>query len=786
MSPTPRDRAGSGGPSAPDSVDLFGTPHRDNRPLLDWRNAVRIVRRRAWPAATIAVVVFVGAVVHAFTQVPVYEAKARILIEADRGNPAGLKDPLEESRSSVSDFQTQLMILQSRSLVRATMQSLGVWDRPVATAGATAAPRIEPGSFRAFVQAVKEAGRGITSWLWEPAAVASAPAAQTGALTTNLDESRDETNKINGFLSGVRVAPVSDTRLVDVYYTSTAAPTAALYVNGLVTNFIRQNAEARMTASKDVIDWLNERLVEQRKALETSEAAVQAYRDTHNIGAIGEQAALSVQKLTELTAAVTKAKTDRIEKEAMVKQLESVRGDPAALEAFPAVLANPVVQQMRSQLIGLQQQEARTAEKLGDKNPTLIKIREDVKAADTRLRAEVDKVLTSVKSEFAAARATEASLDQTLEAQKRETLSRNGNDLEFVLLQRDAESNRQIWQNLQQRVNEFAVTRERRTSNVRIVDAAEIPQMPLGENVRKNLRYGALGAFFLGLCVAFCLEYFDSRVKTPDQIKIELGLPFLGLVPLTSLGTLKEKGSRGSAAPPLIMTGTASDERLPPGFGEAFRKLRTNVRLSIPEEGMHILLVTSAGMGEGKTVIASNLATTLALANHRVLLIDADLRRPRLHKVFNIKQEPGLSNLIVGQTPAKDVVRRAQVPNLHVLTSGSLPPNPSELLESKRFKDFTTQLDQYFDWVIIDSPPLLPVTDAMILSQLVSGVIMVLSADGTPLQAARSSIDQLDTSRARILGAVLNRVDLERRAYYYADHYREEDEQYYTRTSARA
>jgi capsular exopolysaccharide synthesis family protein len=786
MSPTPRAQAGSGGDSPSGSADLFGAPQRDTRPLLDWRNAVRIVRRRAWPAATVAVVVFVGAVVHAFTQVPVYEAKARILIEADRGNPAGLKDPLEESRSSVTDYQTQLMILQSRSLARTTMQSLGVWNRPVATA-APVKPRIEPGSFRAFVEAAKDAARGITSWLWEPSArVASvAPPSQPGETATSTDENRDETNRINGFLSGVRVAPVSDTRLVDVYYTSTDAPTAALYVNGVVTTFIRQNAEARMTASTDVIDWLNERLVEQRKALEASEAALTEYRQSHNIVSIGEQASLSVQKLTELTAAVTKAKTDRIEKEAMVKQLESVKGDPAALEAFPAVLANPVVQQMRSQLIALQQQEAQTAEKLGDRNQKLINIREDVKTADARLRAEIAKVLSSVRRDFAAARATETSLDQTLEAQKRETLSRNGNDVEFVLLQRDAESNRQIWQSLQQRINEFAVTRERRTSNVRIVDAAEVPQTALGENVRKDLRYGALGAFFLGLCVAFCLEYFDSRVKTPDQIKVELGLPFLGLVPLTSPAATKGKAPRGTPSPPLIMTGTAADGRLPPGFGEAFRKLRTNVRLSIPEEGMHTLLITSAGMGEGKTVIASNLATTLALANHRVLLIDADLRRPRLHKVFGVKQDPGLSNLIVGQAPAKDVVRKTTVPNLHVLTSGTLPPNPSELLESKRFKDFVGQLDQYFDWVLIDSPPLLPVTDAMILSQLVTGVIMVLSADSTPLQAARSAIDQLDTSRARILGAVLNRVDLERRAYYYADHYREEDEQYYTR-SARA
>jgi len=770
MSPHIHGRPMSGGDAQQTPMDLFGAPQRESRPFVDWRNAVRIVRRRVWPAATVAVIVFVAAVVHAFTQVPVYEAKARILIEADRGNPAGLKDPLEEDRSTVTDYQTQLMILQSRSLARQTMQALGVWNRPIAMKAEMPAER---GSFAAFVSAAGDGARSVMSWLWEPSA-SSQP-----KTYREPDENGDETTKINDFLAGLRVAPVADTRLVDVYYTSPDAPVSAMYVNAIVTHFIQQNAEAKMTASKEVIEWLNARLVEQRKTLEASEAALHRYRSSHNIVSIGEQASLSVQKLTEMTAAVTKAKTDRIEKEAMFKQLESVKGDRAALESFPAVLANPFVQEARSELLALQRQQQQVAEKFGERHPNRIKINEQVQGADRRLQAEIAKVLTSVRNEFAGARAAEEALDQTLEVQKRDTLSRSGNDVEFVLLQRDAESNRQIWQSLQQRVNEFAVTRERRNSNVSIVDAAEVPKLALAENVRKNLRYGALGAFFLGLCVAFCLEYFDSHVKTPEQIKTELGLPFLGLVPLVN--------AREVVGSPLVQADTASERAgIPPGFGEAFRKLRTNVRLSIPDERTQPLLITSAGMGEGKTVVASNLATTLALSNQRVLIIDADLRRPRLHRVFDLPQEPGLSNLLVGEVVASQVIQKTNIPGLLALTSGTVPPNPSELLESKRFKDFLAQLGQHFDWVLIDSPPVLPVTDAMVLSQIVAGVVLVVSADATPLQAARTAVDQLDVARARILGAVLNRVDLEKRAYYYAQHYREEDERYYTRAATPA
>jgi len=770
MSPQAHGRPTPGGDSQAAPLDLFGAPQRETRPFIDWKNAVRIVRRRVWPAATVAVIVFVAAVVHAFTQVPVYEAKARILIEADRGNPAGLKDPLEEDRSSVTDYQTQLMILQSRSLARQTMQALGVWNRPIAMKLETEPER---GSFPAFLKAANDGAKNVMSWLWEPAAPVPSTVPRRDA-----DEQGDDTSKIDEFLAGLRVAPVPDTRLVDVYYTSPEAPVASMYVNAIVTHFIQQNAEAKMTASKEVIDWLNERLIEQRKTLEASEGALQRYRSKHNIVTIGEQASLSAQKLTEMSAAVTKAKTDRIEKEAMFKQLESIKNDPAALESFPAVLANPHVQAARSELIALKRQQAQIAEKFGQRHPNRIKIDDQVQSADARLKAEIAQVLSAVRNEFAGARAAEEALDQTLEVQKRDTLLRNGDDVEFVLLQRDAESNRAIWQSLQQRVNEFAVTRERRNSSVRIVDAAEVPKVALAETVRKNLRYGALGAFFLGLCVAFCLEYFDSHVKTPEQIKTELGLPFLGLVPLVN--------AREVVGSPLVGADVNDRAGIPPGFGESFRKLRTNVRLSIPDDHTQPLLITSAGMGEGKTVVASNLATTLALSNQRVLLIDADLRRPRLHRVFELPQEPGLSNLLVGEVVASQVVQKTNIPGLLVLTSGTVPPNPSELLESKRFKDFLSQLSQHFDWVLIDSPPVLPVTDAMVLSQIVAGVVLVVSADATPLQAARTAVDQLDVARARILGAVLNRVDLERRAYYYAQHYREEDERYYSRAATPA
>jgi capsular exopolysaccharide synthesis family protein len=295
-----------------------------------------------------------------------------------------------------------------------------------------------------------------------------------------------------------------------------------------------------------------------------------------------------------------------------------------------------------------------------------------------------------------------------------------------------------------------------------------VPQAPLATGIRSDLRYGLLGGLLLGVGVAFLLERLDNRVKMPDQIKNELGLTFLGMVPLVN----EEPGQ------PLLV-----NRKVPAGFGEAFRAFRTNVRLSIASDGMRSVVVTSACAGDGKTLVASNLAVTLALAEQRVLLIDADLRRPTLHAAFNLKKEPGLTNLLIGDGEAVNLIRRTRVPRLHILTAGTLPPNPSELLDSRRFKKFLLQLGKYYDWVVLDSPPVLPVTDAIVLADVASGVIFVAAAETTPLPAARNAIEQLRRAPAPLLGAVLNRVDLKRRSYYYTKYYRREDEGYYERAT---
>jgi capsular exopolysaccharide synthesis family protein len=283
-----------------------------------------------------------------------------------------------------------------------------------------------------------------------------------------------------------------------------------------------------------------------------------------------------------------------------------------------------------------------------------------------------------------------------------------------------------------------------------------------------NLILALFGGAAFAIGLTFFFEYVDNRVKSPDEVKQHLGLPVLGLVPAVFDKSLEN---------PLINDG------VPSNFAESFRAVRTNVLFSSAEEGGRSIVITSTGPGEGKTIVAANLAIALAQAGQRVLLIDADMRRPRVHSVFNKPQSPGLSNVLVGNAKTSESMRQSSVAGLWVLPAGVIPPDPAELLGSKRFKDFMTSLAVYFDWVVVDTPPVMAVTDASVVSHLVNGVVFVVGAEMTSRHVAQRALEQLEHSRAKFIGAVLNRVDLQHNAYYYSQYYRQEYTDYYQKNA---
>ena len=567
--------------------------------------------------------------------------------------------------------------------------------------------------------------------------------------------------------AGLTILPVRNSRIVEVRYASTDPAFAASAANAVASSYIQQNMEFKFSASKDAVDWLSERLTEQKRAVEASEAALQNYKEKNGAVSVADSSSnIVVQRLTDLNSALTKAKTERINKEALYNQLKTVES-AGTLDTFPAVLANDYVQKLKADLTELQRQQQQLAERYGPRHQEVIKNHAAIESADAKLRVEQSKIVDSVKNEYLTALNEERSLQAALDAQKTEALSQNRKGIEYGVLQREVDSNRQIYDSLMQRTKETGITSEQRASNVRIVDPAEVPRGPISPNIQRDLTVTFAFSLMIAIGLAFGFEYLDNRIRTPQEMKAYLDVPFLGMIPAVG------KGKGGSANPLITGAGIGAN------FSEAFKTVRTNVLFSSAEEGLRSLVITSAGPGEGKSIVAANLAIALSQAGQRVLLIDADMRRPRVHEIFGAEQEPGLSNVLTGNAKTSEAIRRSAVNGLWVLNSGHIPPNPAELLGSRRYVELLSSLEDHFDWAIIDTPPVLVVADSSIAANHASGVVFVVASDKTNRHAAREAVEQLSGSNARIVGSILNRVDLVKHPYYYSAYYRKEYAKYY-------
>lgn len=724
-----------------------GAGDGDETHVMDY---VRILYKRRWTAATAFVIIFGWVVLYTFTATPVYKATVRILIENENPNVVKFEEVYAHNMATDDYYQTQYRILESRMLARRTIDAEKLWKDPQLAVVAGASPGLTLNPYVWAGQALKVV-RGVFGQ--EPKVPSRDEA-----------ESAEEAAVIDKVLGNLQILPVKDSRLVDVSYSWSDPRLAARLANALAKAYINQNLEFKFLAAHDATDFLKSRMAEQRQSLEQSEQALQQYREQTGNISLEDKENIVVQRLADLNATVTRARTDRIGKEAVYNQIRAIQNDRAALDTIPAILSNSFIQQLKSQVSELQRQQAQMEEKLGDRHPEMIKQRSALETTQMRLNAEVQKVVQALRNDYEAALANERSLMTSLDQQRAEAQELNRTAIQYGVLKRDSASDRSMFEGLLQRSKETGISGELKTSNIRIVDAAETPRRPSSPNKPINMLIGLFGGSLLGVGLAFFFEYLDNRIKSPDEIKGELGLAFLGIVPAVNTKT---------TAAPLV------NESAPAPFVEAFRSIRTNVLFSSAESGHKSIVVTSTTPGEGKTVVSANLALSLAQAGQRVLLIDADMRRAKVHELFDLPQEPGLSNVLVGDASTSEAVKRTSVSNLWVMTSGKHPPNPAELLGSRRFRDFIASLEEHFAWVVLDTPPVMAVTDASVLAHHVTGVVFVVGAEMTNRGAAKAALDQLDGAKAKYVGGILNKVQLERNAYYYSRYYHRRYAEYY-------
>jgi capsular exopolysaccharide synthesis family protein len=713
---------------------------------------LNVVFRHRYLALGVVALVVLGSLLRTFTTTPLYRAQARLLIEIEDERTTTMAGTINAGNNESAEdpepyYNTQYRILVGRELGRRVVQRLNLTDVPEFNGrGPT------PTALSSVIARMRESVTTSTRALLGKARPAVKPDA----------EILDEGSLANAFLSRVSIEPVQNSRLVDVNFVSADPHFAVRAVNAHAEEYVAQNLELRRQNMATSLEWLNQEVLKQEQKVKEGERALAQYREDHNALSLEDRQNIVVARLNQLNDAVTQAKTNRVRKETLFGQIKGL-GLSVSPDTVPAILQNAYIQSIKTRVGELQRERAGLLERYGEKYPAVMDVNANIHDAQRQLAMELTKAIDAIKNDYQSAVTEERTLSVALEEQKRTAMDLSRKNVGYTVLEREAQSNRQVYEALLQREKELQVLANSQGNNVRLMDRAEIPGAPFTPQPRRDLVVALVVGLTLALGLVLAVDSLDDTIKTPEDVTRKLKLPFLGVVPLID----EENPTR-----PLLVNPAVSA-----GFGEAFRTFRTNVRLSMLPDGMRSVVVTSACAGDGKTLVASNLAVALALSEHRVLLIDADLRRPSLHTAFNVTSEPGLTNFLTGEGTTTNLIRRTRIPQLHILTAGPLPPNPSELLDSHRFRKFLTQLGKFYDWVILDSPPVMPVTDAIVLAEVATGVIFVTAAEETPIPASRNAINQLRRAPAPVLGVVLNRADVKRR--YYTRYYTRAYQAYY-------
>ncbi len=731
----PRDRKGP--------IEIMAAPS-----LLSWEQAPRephlldyllILRKHQWLILTFLLTVVTLVSIATFKMKPVFEATARIEIERD--TPSVLPFQNMSSDSEFEDLQnyieTQSKVLQSDTLAMDTIRSTNLMNDPafggvpgghaqLPILSSTSAPIMRPGILGAF----------------------------EGSLSVKL---------------------VPNTRLLDVTFEATDPQLAARVLNAHLENFKQQNFKSHLTSSNDASGFLNGELDDTRQKFEAAEEKRLKYERENQIWTVDEKQNITTQKLSEIDKELTEAQSDRIKKQADY-ELAS-KGD---IDSVPSIRESTQIQSLSTKQSELRQNYIAETSRLGPNYPTVKVLQEQIKNIDTLIANEKQNILGRIEQEYHTALQREQLLTNALDKQKAEANQMAEKLVEYNILIRDAESNKQMYDGLSQKLKEAGISAGLHPSNIRIIDPAMVPSGPSRPNRARNVLMAFLVGLVGGLGLAFLRQYMDNTVKTPDDIERLAKLPSLAVVP--AFGSLD--GAKRSRMSKLLNSASANGKdmnvelvsySMPQSqVSEAFRSLRTSLLLSQAEHPPQVILVTSALPREGKTTAAVNLAVTLAQLGDRTLLIDGDLRKPGVTRALSLPEGKyaGLSSYLAGVSSLDLVtVPHPVIPNLCVVPTGPVPPNPADLLSSARMHQAIQELRHEYKFIVVDSPPVMAATDAVILSVLVDGVLLVVRSGETPKEAFTRMRDLLSGVKCRMLGVLLNAVDSSAPDYYYSYRY---------------
>ncbi|RWX51296.1 capsular exopolysaccharide family [Candidatus Electrothrix marina] len=720
--------------------------------LIDY---LRIIRKWKWLVMTIAAIIFLTTALSTFSKIPLYTATTQVLVEKnqDKGRLEGLStyiawDPDFKATQFelIRSFNVALRVVKNQQLdTEYRHYFLGSASAPSGLMGPV---RKSVASF--FTGAFSSIKTFLSSLIRSDSALDIPDTADDGDSQDKIipqGQLKSDTEQIAAMIQGaLTLTPVRDTKIVNVSCTHRVPEIAQLVANGVVQAYIEETLDIKTSTTRHSLNWMTVKADEERGKLEDSERALQEYMRKNDIVTVENKLTVLPERLSRFSSELSAAQTEEKKHAAVYRQIKGAGNNDKKLEAIPLLSDNSELQALRGELFSAEHNIREVSKRYGKKHPMMIKARADQELLRKNKRAEIKRVIEVAKNNYELAKTRVRDLTKMMEETKAEMLNMNERFVQYTILNRDKEMNRTVYDALSSSIKKTNVTAQAMDIRIWAIKKADLPLAPSKPNKKKELMLGLAIGLSAGIALVFFLDYLDNTVSAGKELEKRYGLNVLGAV--------EDLPKKNKNIETFIQDNPLS------AFTESYRLIRSSLLLSTPDHPPRTLLITSMMQQEGKSTTTKNLACILAQNDKKVLIVDCDMRRPRQHSMFKVDNSYGLSNYLSGNTDEQQPSMIKQLPDsgISVLPSGPIPPNPAELLGSKRMKTLLKKSIERFDFVLLDSPPVQQVTDGLLLAGLVDGTVTVLRSGKTTFEMLDSGIKKLRESQAHLLGFVLNRV----------------------------
>jgi len=737
------------------SFNQHNNVHEHQEQEIHLRDYVRVLRKRnktifSFLGLTVLIVTIVT-----FSATPYYTPSSQVLIEKNNGSGS-----LEKSSTFSYDpdfLTTQFELIRSSNVAHRVIQKLQLDSRYKHYF-----LEDEKTGALVFFSNLSKGSKKFISDLFLSKSDEELAARTNDILPVSSDLTSDAEIIATTIQENLTITPVPNTKTVHIAYSHENPAMAKLIVDAIVQAYIDEILEIKLATSNYSLQWMTSKANEERKKLEDSELALQKYMRENDLVTTENKLAVYPEKLSEFSSQLSKAQAEQKDFESLNAQIKSSGSNFHNIESIPIFADNKVLQGLREKIFIAEQNIKDLSKKFGPKHPSMVNASSEHALLIREKQFEINRIIEATKNSYELAKSKEANLQQLLSSTKQSMLDVNERFTQYSIMKREVDMNRVLYDTLTSNIKKANVSEQSQDVSIWVIKKAELPLWPSKPRKARNLSLGLILGLFGGIGLAFFIEYLDNTVKDSNTLERRFGLTVLG-----SVEELTEKNEQ-------IDTYLLKNPLSP--LAESYRLIRSSLLLSSPDHPPRSILITSMSPKEGKTSTTANLARILSQNTQKVLIIDCDMRRPRIHSLFAVSNSYGLSNYLTGATE-DNLVKQIEGENISIIPSGSIPPNPAELLHSTRMQHLIESMMKVYDFVLLDSPPVQSVTDCLTLSRLVEGTLLVTRAGKTTYEELESGLKKMHEVHAHILGIIINglhKSDINSGYYGYYNYYSKE------------